>query len=121
MVARSTLASLLERELAAHGAVRPPWLVFPAVHPLDAAWREGDAAAHLLVWGLWLGTASPVDAWAKALAAVKAHSPIPADWAFWALDAIGLGTEEDPYDHAFDDAKAKLLEAGVQVAGAPSP
>ncbi len=120
MVERHSVASLLERELAAHGTVRPPWLALPKVHPLDAEWERGGGESHLLVWSLWLAGLSPVDAWAKALAALKPHAPIPADWAFWTLDALGLATEEAPYDHAFDDVRAKLGEVGIEVTGSPS-
>lgn len=117
MIPRGSLGALLERELSAHRTVRPPWVALPGTHPLDDAWAHGEGEAHLLVWGLWLGSMAPVDAWEKALAVVKAHAPLPADWAFWALDALGLATEEDPYEHSFEEAKDKLSAVGVTVAG----
>lgn len=117
---KASLASRLEKELASHGHVRPPWAFLPSVHPFDIAWRMGEGEGHLLLWGRWLAGLSPGDTWAKALAAVKPFTPIPADWAFWTLDALGLSTEEDPYDHSFDDAKKRLADVGLEVTGEPT-
>ena len=120
MTEKPSLASLLEREIEAHRTVRPPWGRLPGIHPLDVAWRTGEGETQLLLWGRWLSGLAPTDAWARALVAVRAHAPVPADWAFWVLDALGLATEDDPYQHTFDDAKKRLGEVGLEVAGTPT-
>lgn len=115
-----SISSLLENELSAHGRVRAPWDVLPGVHPFDLAWRMGHGEGHLLLWGRWLGALAPAEAWSRALLALKQSAPIPADWAYWALEATGLSTEDDAYDHSFEDARKRLSEVGLEVAGEPS-
>ncbi len=115
-----SLSSLLENELNAHGKVRAPWVVLPGVHPFDIAWRMGQGESHLLVWGRWLAAYAPAEAWSQALVALKQSAPVPADWAHWTLEATGLSTEDDAYDHSFEDARKRLSEVGLEVTGEPS-
>jgi hypothetical protein len=49
----------------------------------------------------------------------EANAPILADWAH-CLEATGLSTEEDAYDHSFEDVRTRHSEVGLEASGEPS-
>jgi hypothetical protein len=113
------IAALLIQEVTAHGAVRPPWVFLPGVHPFDVTWRMGRGETHLMRWGRWReGRAR-----SEIVGAISSHGAVPADWAWWAGEASGVleaGDDGDLYEVAFEDVVAKLGSAGITVEGLPS-
>ncbi len=112
-----TIAKLLADEIAAHGTVRPPWMVLPDTHPMEIAWRMGEGETHLMLWHTWAeGRAAE-----EIVAAIKARGAVPADWAPWAAEAAGLVAEgEDVDELSFEDVRGRLARVGVGVEGEPS-
>jgi hypothetical protein len=102
--------------------VIPPWIRFPGVHPYDIAWRMGAGEAHQMAWAAW---STEHDA-AATIAVLRAHGPIPADWAWWAAEACALLTWADDNDEdvmdvvPFADVRARLRGVGLEVTGEPT-
>src|SRR3954452_7308901 len=105
------MAKLLHEELAQHGSVRPPWILFPGVHPFDIAWRMGAGETHVMLWGAWDISRS------ERIAAIQKHGAVPADWAWWAGDMVELIGGEDMYDIPFEDVCRQLDAVGITVHG----
>jgi hypothetical protein len=42
----------IDRLVAAHGAVPPPWVVYDA-HPYSICWRMGSGEGHKMEWWEW--------------------------------------------------------------------
>lgn len=111
------LAGLLADEVRTHGSVRPPWIAFPGVHPFDIAWRMGAGETHVMLWGRWV-EGRPAR---EVTTAIVRHGPVPADWSWWAAGALDCaGDAAEIYDVPFEDVRARLLDAGIEVAGLPS-
>ena len=109
------IADLLREELAQHGSVRPPWVLFPGTHPFDIAWRMGAGETHVMLWGAWEVAST------ERINAIRKHGAVPADWAWWAAEAAGLIAGDDIYDLAFEDIRRQLVTVGITVDGEPSP
>lgn len=109
----------LEEEVERHGCVRPPWIRFPGAHPLDIAWRMGAGEMHVMSWTEWASTRAPDE----RLAVLRRYGAVPADWAWWAAESVGLLThlddDDDLYGIPFEDIRTRLEALGVTVEGEP--
>ena len=118
----AAIETAIASEVAAHGAVRLPWVAFPGVDPFSIAWRMGAGEGHIMM----LGRVPPSLTNEQRLAQVIASGPVPADWAWWAAEWIGEleGETEDAtfgfYDLPFPDVRARLEARGVGVIGEPN-
>lgn len=112
------LQELCDAEVAAHGCVRPPWAYAPGVHPYDLYWRMGAGETHVMLFSAWADGRA-----AEELRAVLARfAPVPADWAWWAAEALGRFTAGDDGDEPpFDEVRRMLDEEGLTVEGEPRP
>lgn len=112
----------LDRLLAEHGTVPPPWVVFDE-HPYGICWRMGSGETHMMVWSAWweqqrFTEQQKVDYFRRW--------PTPHCWlafvieALWGVDtyteqdrlgpyferlvALGFGSQQD-YERDLDDPK----------------
>ena len=112
-------------EIRTHGAVRPPYVAFPGVHPFDVFWRMGAGESHVMA----LSRARSSLGIAERDVVVKRSGAVPADWVWWVADWLALFPEDasdaeasetfGAYDHAFDDVRARLATRGISVTGEP--
>jgi hypothetical protein len=121
-------AAWLARELATHGAVRPPWVHAPGHDPWSITWRMGDDG-YIDLWASWLGDRPR----SEIAAILRRYGAVPAEWAPWAAaltcERPPLEPEEtldDDADHPFcyepfEDLRARLAAVGIEVSGEPSP
>jgi hypothetical protein len=112
------LATALAEEVAEHGAVRPPWVRLPNVHPFDIAWRMGEGETHVMLWSAW---SSGRDA-SEIVATIRRYGAVPADWAWWAAEASALlpGEADELYEIPFEEVRGELVRAGIAVDGEPA-
>jgi len=105
------LDAAVRDEVAVWGEVRPPYLAFPDIDPLDIGWRMGAGEWHIMVWSHWWDSSHPNEA--GRLGYFRRHPP-PAAWTFWVAAAIWPEQAEDIDDE--DDigpAVRRLAEHGI--------
>ena len=100
--------------LAEHGAIPPPWFIFPDTHPYSIFWRMGAGESHVMVFGVWwnqqkhnLDESQRVDYFRKW--------PPPPRWLTWMMDVIwDLEPWESDDPESFDYSKyfARVEELG---------
>ena len=89
----------IDREIAAyvgkHGAVPPPWIVFPDTHPYDGTWRMGAGECYLEVFRRWWRTHNLDE---EQRIEYFRKWPLPPRWLEWMIDAIWAPQFEDGED-----------------------
>jgi hypothetical protein len=106
--------------LAEHGAVPPPWILFPDTHPYDICWRMGAGESHVMVFGAWWEREMAPLAEPERIAYFRRWPP-PPRWLTWMMDALWrLACEDidDPHSSACDPyfARAEGLGFGTRAA-----
>ena len=105
--------------VARHGAVPPPWFMFPDTHPYDIVWRMGAGESHMGVlqeW--WAGEKHELNE-SQRIEYFRRWPP-PARWLTWMIDMIwDLEPWEldDPesFDYSQYFARVEELGFGTQV------
>jgi hypothetical protein len=69
-----------------------------------------------MLWGMWAEGRPD----SEVVATIARHGPVPADWSWWAADALALVDADDIYEVPFEDVRGTLADAGVAVEGVPS-
>ena len=69
------MAAAIAREVAAHGAVVPPWERHPEIEAGSIGWRMGHGEAYLWLWQAFMQSLD-----AEAHAAYAARWPTPVEW-----------------------------------------
>ncbi|HWL89098.1 MAG TPA: hypothetical protein VNO21_25020, partial [Polyangiaceae bacterium] len=124
------VAAWRAREIAEHGALRPPWVYAPGHDPWSITWRMGDDG-YLDEWASWAGEHPR----SEVAAVIRRYGAVPADWAPWAAlvacefppsqRETTLDDEDDllhdVFLEPFEDVCALLAEIGIEVSGEPRP
>lgn len=102
-----------------HGAVPPPWFMFPDTHPYDICWRMGAGESHVMVFGVWWDRQKHVLAETERIEYFRRWPP-PPRWLTWMMDAIwDLAPHElddpDSFDYAPFFAQVEALGFGTQA------
>lgn len=112
----------VDRLVALHGTVPPPWVVYHE-HPYSLFWRMGGGESHLMVWSAWWSREALTE---EQRVLYFRHWPPPHCWlefligALWNIDTfdeqedlapyfertanLGFGTQKD-YERDLDDPK----------------
>lgn len=105
--------------IAEHGAVPPPWFMFPNRHPYDIFWCMGTGESYGMIFGVWwerqkheLDVSQRIDYFRRW--------PPPPRWLTWMIDAIWDLTPwelDDPesFDYAPYFAYTEALNLGTQA------
>ncbi|KAF7627383.1 hypothetical protein AFLA_002765 [Aspergillus flavus NRRL3357] len=75
----------INKLVAEHGAVPPPYVTFPDIHPFEISWRIGSGESYLMMYSAWsakegMGEAQWIEYFRKF--------PPPPIWLTWAIDCI---------------------------------
>jgi hypothetical protein len=119
---KAWMQEMIDRFLAEHGAVPPPWAVFNE-HPYRIAWRMGAGESHLMMWWAWWEQQAFIE---QQKVDYFRRWPAPHCWlafvieALWGVDtyaeqdhlapyferlvALGFGSQQD-YERDLDDPK----------------
>ena len=98
----------INKLVAEHGAVLPPYVMFPDIHPFDIFWRMGSGESYLMMYSLWsakggMGEAQWIEYFRKF--------PPPPIWLTWVMDCIwnieknfeeNIGEDTDDDDAEFN-------------------
>ena len=83
-----------------HGAVPPPWFMFPNSHPFDIIWRMGPGESHVMVFGAWWDQQkTKLDESARI--EYFRRWPPPPRWLTWMIDVVWDVDPSDD-DESFD-------------------
>lgn len=102
-------ARYIAAELAAHGAVRPPW-AYADEHPVSMFWRMGGGESHLMAFWEWWDLQQSSEA--ERLAFVRAWTP-PVFW--WPWSGLLVWPELEPQDDDIDAAERLAVERLASV------
>ncbi len=97
-------------ELAAHGAVRPPW-AYANEHPFDICWRMGGGESHVMAFSAWWDRDERM--LDERIAFIRRWSP-PPFWFPWSAQLIWpeLAPADDEDDHeAVERRSVEAFEA----------
>jgi hypothetical protein len=107
---RKRIGELVER----HGAVPPPWFMFPDMHPYDIGWRMGAGESHIMVFHEWWeGEKNKLDE-EKRINYFRRWPPPPC-WLEWMIDVIwdlDWWEAEDPEAFNYSPYFARTEELG---------
>ena len=105
--------------VAEHGAVPPPWFMFPNTHPYDIGWRMGDGETHVLVFASWWEAQKDRLDEAQRIEYFRQWPP-PPRWLKWMIDVVwDLEPWESDDPESFDYAPyfARTEELGFGTEG----
>jgi hypothetical protein len=89
--------------VAEHGAVPPPWFVFPDTHPYSICWRMGAGESHVMVFGAWWDRQKLLLDEAGRIRYFRRWPP-PPRWLIWMIDVVwevGADLVDDPDSSAY--------------------
>ncbi|KAF4958769.1 hypothetical protein FGADI_2113 [Fusarium gaditjirri] len=77
-----------------HGAVPPPWFMFPGDHPYDIGWRMGAGESYIMMYSTWWEQQKERLDEKRRFQYFRKWPP-PPEWLTWMIDAIwDLGPED---------------------------
>ncbi|MCG8366997.1 MAG: hypothetical protein MJA27_27145 [Pseudanabaenales cyanobacterium] len=102
-----------------HGAVPPPWFMFPDTHPYDICWRMGAGEFHVMVFHAWWEEQKQNYDEAQRIEYFRKWLP-PPRWLTWMIDVIwdiNLSEVDNPeeYDYSSYFARTEELGFGTQA------
>ncbi|OAQ59255.1 hypothetical protein VFPPC_10278 [Pochonia chlamydosporia 170] len=84
-----------------HGAVPPPWFMFPDTHPYEICWRMGAGETHIMNFSAWWDKQKEVLDEQGRIEYFRRWPP-PPRWLEWMIDAVWEPQPPDSYDESFD-------------------
>lgn len=73
--------------VAEHGAVPPPWFMFPDTHPYSICWRMGAGESHVMVFSAWWDRQKRYYDESRRIEYFRKWPP-PPRWLTWMIDVI---------------------------------
>ncbi|KNG85304.1 hypothetical protein ANOM_006450 [Aspergillus nomiae NRRL 13137] len=75
----------INKLVAEHGAVPPPYVTFPDIHPFEIFWRMGSGESYLMIYSAWSAKEGMSEAqWIEYFR----KFPPPLIWLTWVIDCI---------------------------------
>lgn len=104
--------------VARHGAVPPPWFVFPNTHPYQIVWRMGAGESFIMIFGAWWKSQKPAMSETQRIEYFRQWPP-PPRWLVWMIDVLwDLPDEElndpDAFDYSPYFARTEALGFGTE-------
>ncbi|KAF5721570.1 hypothetical protein FGLOB1_221 [Fusarium globosum] len=89
----------IDKLVEQHGAVPPPWFMFPNEHPYSIGWRMGAGESYIMIYWTWWGQQrKQIDE--KQRIEYFRRWPPPPEWLICMIEAIW---DLDPKDFEDDD------------------
>ncbi len=98
-----------------HGAVPPPWFMFPNTHPYDICWRMGAGESHMAVFCVWWDQQKHNFDESQRIEYFRKWPP-PPRWLTWMMDFVWDLEPwecEDPESFDYSEYFTRVEELGL--------
>ncbi|KAH7202487.1 hypothetical protein ACKRZS_007859 [Fusarium odoratissimum] len=99
MIASTEHQNEIAKLVQQHGAVPPPWFIFPKVHPYDICWRMGAGESYIMIYTTWWEQQKEQLDEKQRIEYFRRWPPAP-EWLIWMIEAIW---DLNPKDFEDDD------------------
>src|SRR5262245_44600201 len=105
--------------VAEHGAVPPPWFIFPDTHPYSICWRMGAGESHVMVFNAWWNRQKDGLCEMQRIDYFRRWPP-PPRWLPWMIDVLwdvnpGESGDPDAFDYSPCFARTEALGFGTHA------